>query len=535
MKKTLIKLVALLLTLALTLSGCSGGGLLDMINDFWVSMQNGMITHFEDMEYTRPDMDGFRKLLEDTMAEIPEAKDVDELMESVFALYEFYYEFDTSYQLANIHYCQDMTDLYWDEEYSWCMANSSEVTAGMDKLLYALADCDLREELEVEKYFGEGFFDSYEGDSLWDETFTELMNQENALVDQYYDLTAKLESDTAATEMDYVGQIEAVFANLVKVRQDIAEYAGYESYPDFAYEFYFYRDYSAADTLAYLEQIQEELVPLYLKLDSSVWTPYYQNCSETQTFNYVKECAQAMGGVAKNAFNLLEMAGLYDITYSEKKYPASFEVYLLSYYAPFIFVNPMGNQTDKMSFTHEFGHFCNDYAVGGSVVGIDVAEVFSQGLEYLSLSYCKDTKALTKMKMADSLCIFVEQAAYAKFELDVYMLEEVTVENVRKAFAGAMNDFGMSQWGIGSQDYIQVPHFFLSSMYVISYVVSNDVAMQIYQAELAETGAGVELWENGLYSMEAGLLAFVEETGLKNPFEEGRVTEIRKTFEEKLK
>ena len=188
-----------------------------------------------------------------------------------------------------------------------------------------------------------------------------------------------------------------------------------------------------------------------------------------------------------------------------------------------------------MSFTHEFGHFCNDYAVGGSVVGIDVAEVFSQGLEYLSLSYCKDTKALTKMKMADSLCVFVEQAAYAKFELDVYMLEEVTVENVQNAFAGAMNDFGMSQWGIGSRDYIQVPHFFVSSMYVISYVVSNDVAMQIYQAELAETGAGVELWENGLYSMEAGLLAFVEETGLKNPFEEGRVDEIRKTFEEKLK
>ena len=131
--------------------------------------------------------------------------------------------------------------------------------------------------------------------------------------------------------------------------------------------------------------------------------------------------------------------------------------------------------------------------------------------------------------------MFVEQAAYASFELQVYMLEDATVEGIRKVFAETINDYGMSQWGISEQDYTQVPHFFISSMYVISYVVSNDVAMQIYQAELAQAGAGVELWENGLYSMQMGLLAFVEETGLENPFQEGRVAELRKTFEEKLK
>ena len=534
MKKALLKLVALVLVLALTLSGCSFAELGQMVDRFLTILQTGVAVTFDEMEYVRPEMEDFRTLLEETMAEIPEAEDADTLMESVFGLYEFYYDFFTNYYLADIHYCQDMTDLYWDEEYSWCMENSSEVSAGMDQLLYELADCPLREELEAEEYFGEGFFDAYEGDSLWDETFTDLMNQESALVSEYYELTALLGSQTQ-TENGYAAQIEEVFAELVTVRQEIAEYAGYESYPAFAYEFYFYRDYTPEQTLSYLEQIQQELVPLYRNLDSSVWAPYYESGSEEQTFNYVKECAQAIGGVAQEAFDLMEAAKLYDITYSEKKYNASFEVYLMSYYTPFIFLCPTGSQADRLTFTHEFGHFCNDYAVGGTVVGVDVAEVFSQGLEYLSLCYCEDTEALTRMKMADSLCIFVEQAAYASFEQQVYMLEEVTVENIRDAFSQACQDFGMDQWGLSSQDYIQVPHFFISPMYVISYVVSNDVAMQIYQQELAQEGAGVELWENGLYSMQMGLLAFVEETGLEDPFVEGRVAQLRETFEEKLK
>ena len=67
-------------------------------------------------------------------------------------------------------------------------------------------------------------------------------------------------------------------------------------------------------------------------------------------------------------------------------------------------------------------------------------------------------------------------------------------------------------------------------MYVISYVVSNDVAMQLYQAEAKAPGEGVRQWENGLFSMQAGLLGFVEEMDLTSPFAEGRIEQIRDTL-----
>lgn len=540
MKKLRIRLAALLLAVVILLSGCSGTFFSDLWDRFQTSIQLGMAVPFSDMTYDRPDMAQFRTALEDTLAQIPGETDVDALMESVYTLYEFFYDFSTNYNLANIRYCQNMTDIYWEQEYNWCMENSSEVSAGMDRLLYALADCSLREELESDDFFGEGFFDRFEGESLWDEAFTQLMEQEAALTARYYELNAQaLEVEYySPAYFDGVGtQIEEVYLELIRLRQQIAREAGYESYPEFAYEFYYYRDYAPDAAMTFLEDIRRELVPLYTALDDDVWAPMLETCTEEQTYAYVQACAEALGGVALDAFRLMEHAELYDITYSENKYDASFEVFLMNYFTPFVFMCPMGNGRDQLTFVHEFGHFCNDYAAGGSVVGVDVAEVFSQGLEYLSLCYCPDTQALTRMKMADSLSVFVEQSAYASFEHRVYLLEEeaLTVENVRKLYQQTAEDFCLAVPGRDCREYTLIPHLFISPMYVVSYVVSNDGAMQIYQAELTETGSGVALWENGLYTMQEGYMGFLQEAGLESPFAEGRAAALRKIFEEKLK
>lgn len=533
--KKLMRFAALIMIVALLLTGCSMSWD-SVLDEIYAAVMVGTSTSYEDMEYTRPDMDTFRTEWNACLDLAETTEDVDELMDQVWVVYEEYYSFYTNYNLSNIRYCIDMTDSYWSDEYNYCMENSSEVDASMDQLLYALADCSLREELEGDDFFGEGFFDAYEGDSLWDETFTALMNEESALLSEYYDINAQAaEVDPYSEEYysQYGQQLEEIFVELIAVRQEIAEYAGYDGYQEFAYEYYYYRDYTPAQTESYIQEIQKELVPLYQNLDVSAWAAAYQSCTEEEMYAYLTECAQAVGGVAEHAYDLMEKAGLYDISYSVNKYDASFEVFLYSYYVPFIFVNPYGMATDKLTLVHEFGHFCSDYASGGSVAGVDVAEIFSQGLEYLSLEYCADTEALTRSKMADSLSVFVEQTAYAAFEHQVYDLrgEELTAENVRALFGQAMENFGLSVYGVDSRSYVQIPHFYIAPMYVISYVVSNDAAMQIYQTELAEPGAGLAVWEDNLATMQSYFLAFLEEAGLESPFAEGRVGEIRETFE----
>lgn len=522
-----IRLMAVIMIIAMLFTGCSDISFEEMMEQLYSAVLLGASTSFEDMEYSRPDLAAFDAQLEETLSQAQTQEDADDLMAQVYLFYEYYYDFYTNYSLANIRYCQNMTDIYWDTEYSWCLENAAQVDAGLDSLLYALADSPLKEDLETEEYFGEDFFDAYQGDSLWDETFTELMTREAKLLDEYYALEASLaDGDHQALEENFV--------QLVQVRQEIARYAGYDNYADFAYAFYYYRDYTATQTETYLQQIAQELAPMYQSLDVSIWDEMYTQCSTEEVYAYLTECVNRIGGIAEGALALMEGANLYDISYGEHKYDASFETFLYSYYEPFVFMNPTGYTLDKLTLVHEFGHFCNDYAVGGTVVGVDVAEVFSQGLEYLSLTYCQEGQKLTKGKMGDSLCVFVEQAAYALFEQQVYQLEEVTVETIRDTFDQAMSTFGLDVYRLEGWDYITIPHVYIAPMYVISYVVSNDVAMQIYQAELENAGSGVTLWEDGLYSTQIGIVAFTEEMDLTSPFAEGRVQQIRQTLEQAL-
>lgn len=535
MKLWIKRLCALCLALCLVLSGCAMPELGDFLQDLQNALQAGLTTPFDEMVYTRPDPDAVVAQAEKTATLSQTETDVDKLMEEVYASYDLYYDFYTNYMLSNIHYCTDMTDIYWEDEYNYCLDASAGVDAAMDGLLYDLADCSLRKELEANDFFGADFFSAYEGDSLWDDTFTELMDQESALIAKYYELSAQSmpeQSYSDAYFQKWGTQLSELFLELVKLRQQIAHYAGYENYLSFAYDFYYYRDYTPEEATSFLTEIRQELSPLYTTLPDGIWDAGRKWCTESQTMQYVADFSEKMGGTVLDAFTLMKDSGLYNITISDKKYDASFEVYLPSYFTPYVFLNPQGSANDKLTFAHEFGHFCSDYASSGSVAGIDVAEVFSQAMEYLSLRYTDNAQALEKLKLADSLCLMVEQSAYASFEHQLYAqdAERLTVESVREIYEQIGKASGFDSWGFDSRDYVMVPHFFTNPLYIVSYVVSNDAAMQVYQAELQTQGAGLKLLEDNLATQQAYFLAFVEEAGLQSPFVPGRAKELADTF-----
>lgn len=535
MKSWVKRFTALLLLLSVLLSGCAIPDFGGFWQDLQSALQNGLAASFSDMEYARPDPDAVFRQISTTSSLAQTETNVDRLMDEIYTCYELYYDFYTNYMLSNIYYCTDMTDIYWEGEYAYCLEQSAGVDAAMDGLLYDLADSPLRQQLEQDAFFGEGFFSAYEGDSIWDETFTALMDQESALLSRYYDLSAQSVAEQSYSDayfQKWGTQLETLFVELVALRQQIAEYAGYEDYVSFAYDFYYYRDYTPQQASDFLSQIQATLPELYISLPDDVWEAGYSHCSQQQSLQYVAQFSEKMGGTVFDAFQLMQNSGLYNNTISSKKYNASFEVYLPSYFTPYVFLNPQGTAGDKLTFAHEFGHFCSDYAASGSIAGIDVAEVFSQAMEYLSLCYSEDTQALSRMKLADSLCLMVEQSAYASFEHQVYLLEgeALTAENVRALYETIGRDYGFTSWGWDSRDYVMIPHFFTNPLYVISYVVSNDAAMQIYQAELTQTGAGLALLEENLATEQAYFLAFVAEAGLKSPFRSGRAEELADIF-----
>lgn len=536
-KMRLTALVLILLMLVSTMTGCT----LEIPPAVRQMISNYITTDYNDMQYVRPDVTELQKALDDVevASQQPDFYELEIAMSNFVVLY---YDFYTNYFLADINYCADMTDTYWTEEYNFCMDATTEVDAMLDEFFRILAASPHRAVLETDEYYGEGYFDQYDGESIWTEEYTALMEQEADLITQYYDLSAQ------SAEADYDEYVEVwapqmcqVYVDLVLVRQEIAAYNGYDNYLDYAYEENYTRDYTPEQQAEYLAEVREHLVPIFYEIytEGLSRSVRLRRRDEEDTFAYVEEMANNMGGIYLEAFRLMDEKNLYDITISPNKFNSSFEVFLISYNVPYIFLCPEGDDYDLLTFAHEFGHFTNDYASNNSGVSIDVAEIFSQGTEYLSLFYVEDaadTETLEIIKMLDSLGVYVQQSCFADFEQRVYAMdpEDLNVDNVFALFDQVALEYGFDSFGFDARTFVSIPHFFTSPVYVFSYVVSNDAAMQIYQMEQAEPGAGLALMQEHMDTDVEEFLAFVESAGLESPFVEGRLESVAEVFRKVL-
>lgn len=540
MKKRM-SLICLLLAFSMLLCACNFG-----VRDFYrdllmeaIGSDNIGKVSYSDMEYTRPDMIALEKTVTNSCEIARTSSDIDEVLDAVYTYYDSYDGFYTNMNLAYLKYCADLRDVYWEKEYNYCAENAGTVDAGLEELYYALADSPIREELEGEAYFGAGFFDAYEGENVWDDTFLGLLEEETQLVNQYYELIEQQEmEDPEAFYTASYEEMAQLLVDLVAKRQEIAAYMGYDSYVDFAYGFYYYRDYTPAQAMELTEIIRQELVEPYRAMsEGDYWAPAEKFCTQSQMNEYMKVCADAMGGDVKEAYARMQNNGLWNTEPGEYKLNTSFEVFLVNYQSPFVFVNPTETDYDKLVLAHEFGHFVHDFVCGGTYASADVAEVLSQGMEYMSLCYGENTQALARMKAAETLSVYVEQAAYAAFEHQLYELpsEALTVENVHALYRQVGLDFGFDTWEWDSRDFVLVNHYYTDPMYIISYVVSNDIAFQLYQLELEQPGAGLEKYQQMLFTNESWFCTFVEDMGMELPFDVERIRAAGETLQEIMK
>ena len=94
---------------------------------------------------------------------------------------------------------------------------------------------------------------------------------------------------------------------------------------------------------------------------------------------------------------------------------------------------------------------------------------------------------------------------------------------------GTQFGFDMPDWN--AREYVSILHLYTEPMYMISYVVSNDLAMQFYQMELEEPRSALELYEEALTSQESYILTFAQDYGLQSPFEPARLEDLQTLFE----
>lgn len=520
---------------------------------------------FYDMLYVRMNAADLIAQVEEVTALVEGGAGCNTILNAYDPVYVEYLNFSTMSALAHIHYTLDLENSYYETEYNWCEEQSPLIEQAFEKCYLAMAGSQVRDDLEA-IYFGEGFFAYYDEHQIYsDDRVVALMQEEAELQSEYMAMQSNrtitwndqevlmedVMADAALGYEDYLTAMDLyygkynplaaeIFIELIQVRKEIAEVLGYESYANFAYEFYYERDYSPAQAAAYITDIAEDLVPVYA---GTYVHSALDSASEDQVMALLKDAAGQIGGAVEEAYSYMLTYDLYDMASSPSKMPGSYMTYLSSYEMPFVYISPTGDLSDFLTAAHEFGHFVDAYVNCNMTTSVDCAEIFSQGLEFLVLEVAdlssSQRQALEETRLYDSLSVFISQACYSEFERRAYELPEdqLNAETLNDLFLECSEQFASSY--IGMEKYIapgwvDIQHFFIAPYYMISYCVSNDVALQIYQRQL-EQGDGLLLYNELMQnSAENTILNLLDTVGAESPFASGRSAELAEFFESQL-
>ena len=531
----------------------------------------GDMPKFSEIVYTRPDLEALRSSFESLIADLEtdklSVKEAVDRLEACYSLYDQFYTLDT---VAELRYYHDVTDLFYADESDWFLETEPEVDQLFESLCTASANSPKGEELD-EKFWGGWTVEAYRGQetATLDQKYLDLAKQENQLLGEYRRIMAdptvtwqgqersylELQEDESLTEEEW-GQVRdlyydkyapilgEVYLRLVGVRQELAACLGFDSYEDYAYLGLYNRDFDPDQARALTEQIRRELGPLYkeLKLHDRWDALSYTELSEQENLKAIRTVAESIGGVTQSAFRDMERYELYDIEVSEKKGNLSYQCYLYSYDNPYVFVKTEGYSDDILGFGHEFGHFVDAWYNHDGTDSNDLAEVFSQGMEYLLLNRVPEDyrQELTEFKLLDTVDTFTQQGSFAAFEQEVYSrpAAEWTPEALCELSLDLARDYGYlveGQENYYAKSWFDINHFFDHPFYVISYCVSNDAAFQLYELECGQAGEGLARWNKLLPRDTQGFLETVtDQGGLEDPFAADRMTKVAALLREKL-
>lgn len=545
------RLVALLLSLTMLMSLC-GCGIFDALSPDCSDLtaqsiyntegaNRAHIVPFDEMEYTRPDVDALKAKAEEVETLVDTLFKRREVIEGLNEFFTMYTDFYTMMNLAILRHDIDTEDEFYAEESRFCNEASADVKYWTDELMIACSGSYMFDYLD-ENYFDGTLTEYYSADDGTGYTptdeITELERRETELENDYSELYTKygedFDDDSYKEHSDEIGKI---YVELIKVRKKLAKLQNQPSYQSLAY-IYRGHEYTAEDIASYTETIKKYIVPLHKKAikDGLMDARLLRKMKADKAFDTMNDTVRGLDTRIDEALDYMLKYKLYNVESSDKKYDQSYVMYFTGYDSPFLYCNPSGNSSSILSMAHEFGHYVDGYLNYGLNDSIDTSEVFSQGMEYLLLCNMDDAEQLTRYKMLDELELYAYQACLNEFEHRAYALDEkeLTVAKLNSLYSELLEEYGVSDDYKGL-DWISVTHLFTSPFYVISYCVSDSAAFELYNMELKEPGSGLEMYMKLLdESTNYDFLDLLEECGMRSAISADTVKEIAATLADKL-
>lgn len=391
-----------------------------------------------ELKYERVEFESIENGLKQIIADIKNAKSVDEILNARESLLSILEEYVTSISLAYMRHTINTVDEFYNNEKDYYDEIGPQFENYLQQCTVAILDSPFRDELEKE--LSPVLFKSYEvmSKSMSPEIIDEMV-EENQLVTKYSKLMSGMTFDFKGETMplsilrkymkdddrqvrkqayevlgkgleEHAQELDTLYDKLVKVRDKMAKKIGYENYIELGYYRLGRISYDQKMVEKFRKNVLEDIVPVVSNLkienakrmgiedfklyDNDVYLPGGDPKPVIDTDGIFK-AAQAMyrdmGQEAGEFFDMMLKNEAFDVVSRKNKWGGGYCTNFEKYKQPFILANFNGTSADIDVVTHEAGHAFanyltanNKYALELGVGGMETAETHSMSMEFLT-------------------------------------------------------------------------------------------------------------------------------------------------------
>ena len=441
---------------------------------------------FNEMTYTRPDIDALLARCWELAAKAAAAPDGDALVRLYYEQSEAFAEYNTAANLANIHYTCDTRDAYWKAEQDFFDANGPAVTNASVEISRAFL-ANPHVDALTEK-FGTTCVAGMKNAVLsMDDRTVELQQQFNALVSRYQQIYGgalveldgkqltipqlgpyKEDLDPAVRRAAYEAEagyfdahraeLDELYGQIVQNLNAQARVMGYHDYSELSYvrmnrigygpeEIRKFRDQVANDVVPQLQKVMALRakrtgiahpaftdLPILFRDGNPKPIPGYKarmDAARTMYHELSPETAEFIDFMQDNE--------LFDVESRPGKMSGGYMTSLPSYKAPFIFANWNDTSGDVDVLTHECGHAFEGYVAERDPAipadlecpGMESAEIHSMAMEFLTapwhhLLFGRDTDKYALLHAEDSFVFLAYGCEVDEFQHIMYQNPDLT-------------------------------------------------------------------------------------------------------------
>ncbi len=501
----------------------------------------------------------------------------DEQLELIRGLESGYENVMSMKAISEIYFSLNSSSALWSREHKYIATNFPAFSLSIDRLYVSCANSPHRDDFEKD-YFHKDI-DAYAGGGTYTEELVRLLALEAEYESEYASLgTANIEityldkTDTvdnilakyaeqygtdsidyfkikSSCMLLYKAKLETlsapIFLNILRVRRQIADELGYDSYSTLAYSLQGHA-YSESELSSFFTDVREYILPVYDQLHISVFENYFLENSISkaiypEVINTLYEVYGDMDSELLDIYSYMLQHKLYNIGYeADDRIDDSFTVYIANNSSPFLYMTAGGFISDYTAFANKFGTFVDMYVNYGHETSLDLTLASAGSLELLTLLNLEgvlsegDFRYMKYSTVNSLLNGAIMNAWIACFEHIAYSLPLSAIDTDEKA-AAALDEaaaeafrtmFGSDSYSSGYKyilnETIGTDYSLISSPFCVqSSCISFVTAAEIFNLEAGEKGAGVDAFK-ALVNRADGLSYYdqLDSAELSNPFED---------------